>query len=266
MFVADRFIYVQMQKTGCTHIAMLMSKICSGTQIGKHNRPPPGLRESGRYIIGSVRNPWDWYASLWAYGCSRQGALFERLVLDPPGDGTCEAAAWDRSYACADKPELFRLWLHRMHDPTRRHELGERYGESPMSLFCGFFTYRYAYLYSKQLERLYSSDVGANVQLKALLEDDVLDFTIRNEQLEDDLVTALRQCGVPLNEERIQLIYSAPRTNESPGRRTSAFYYDHDTIELVRARDAVLIEKYGYAPPDLRAGPQVPRLPGLKPR
>ena len=80
MFVSDSFIYVQMQKTGCTHIAAIMKRICPGETIGKHNAPTPEERISDRHFISSIRNPWDWYLSLWTYGAQGQGGIASKLT------------------------------------------------------------------------------------------------------------------------------------------------------------------------------------------
>lgn len=37
MFKCDELIYIQMHKTGCTHIASLLSMLFNGEIIGKHN-------------------------------------------------------------------------------------------------------------------------------------------------------------------------------------------------------------------------------------
>lgn len=139
-----------------------------------------------------------------------------------------------------------------IHDPNNRRFLGERYGRSPISLFAGFLTYRYARLYTQDLEALFSPSIASPANLKALVDRRcVLDFTIRNEHLEDDLVRALNQCGILLNEEQLDWIHSLGRTNASSRRRDLGYYYDRSTVELVHNRDRILIDIYGYAAPEL---------------
>jgi hypothetical protein len=259
MFISDRLVYLQLQKTGCTHVAKLLGNVCSGIQIDKHNRLSPDLRQSGRSILGSVRDPWDWYVSLWAFGCSNHGGLHHRLVSDSrhshasaPGSATEleDRADWRITYSSVDNPSFFKKWLRMIHDPCRRYDLGEGYAESPISLYSGFYTYRYAYLYSETVEDLYSEAMASTENLRALIDNNVLDFTIHNERLEDDLLEALEQCGIKLNPDQVQYIRSAQRTNASPGRYPASFYYDEETIELVHRRDAILIDQYGYTTPN----------------
>src|SRR4051812_35017204 len=95
MFVSDRLIYIQMQKTASTHIARVLAEVVGGEQHQQHIR----LRgdRDGRLVVVSVRSPWDWYVSLWAYGCRGGGGrsgVRERLTEPPPGYGEIAGAAW----------------------------------------------------------------------------------------------------------------------------------------------------------------------------
>jgi hypothetical protein len=73
MIVNEKLIYLMMQKTGCSHIAKLILQTVGGERIGTHNKLTD--YNTGKYIIGSIRNPWDWYVSLWAYGCRGKGRV-----------------------------------------------------------------------------------------------------------------------------------------------------------------------------------------------
>jgi hypothetical protein len=62
MFVADGLVYLELQKTGGSHICRLLEQYANGRPEGKHNRLT--AEYSTHYVIGSIRNPWDWYVSL----------------------------------------------------------------------------------------------------------------------------------------------------------------------------------------------------------
>jgi hypothetical protein len=55
-------------------VTRLSSPGLAGEQRGKYNRPDPSL--TNRFVMGSIRNPWDWYVSLWAYGCLCKGSVY----------------------------------------------------------------------------------------------------------------------------------------------------------------------------------------------
>jgi hypothetical protein len=270
VFVNEKLIFIQLEKTGCTHIKRLLQHFLGGTQHDKHSRIPEGFATDGRIIVGSVRNPWDWYVSMWSYGCLRQGSLYADLTapLKIRGHGyrtepalalrrLCNELAkvrrrWQDCYADALDPRLFRRWLRMLHDPANSYDLMDDYAKSPMSHHAGFFTYRYARLFARSLDCLFMPEMKDSARLRSVLEQDIQpDFIIRNENLEQDLITLLEQCRVALSTEQVAFIHSTYKTNPSQRERKTGYYYDPETIELVHSRDRLLIEKYGYAAPDL---------------
>jgi hypothetical protein len=80
MYIADRLIYLRLQKTASTHIGKFLQSMIPGRLIGGHRRLQERRLAVRRYIIGSIRNPWDWYVSLWAYGCQGKGGLYKWLT------------------------------------------------------------------------------------------------------------------------------------------------------------------------------------------
>jgi len=80
MLICDKLIFIELQKTGSTHIKQLLRELVGGVNDGKHNTPDARLLGCGKPFIGSVRNPWLWYLSLWSYGCQEKGELFQRLT------------------------------------------------------------------------------------------------------------------------------------------------------------------------------------------
>ena len=271
MFVSDALVFLELQKTGCTHIAKLMAQVVPGKQIGKHNRLPQDLRDSQRQIVGSIRNPWDWYISLWAYGCGGKGELYHNvavhwpvivwLLRDPgytirtlPYQFKKPARRWRRTYQSSDQPQLFREWLHLMLDPKRKYDLLERYADTPISSYAGLLTYRYIFLFSRNARDLFTKPeaVQSLADLRAFdRQNNQLDHVIRNESLEDDLIQVLTACGAQLTEAQIQTIRQSGRTNASSRKRTLDYYYDQETLELVRSREQFIIDKYRYATPML---------------
>ena len=276
MFVANGLVYLELQKTGGSHICRLLEKYAQGRQERKHNRVT--IDASSGYVIGSIRNPWDWYVSLWAYGVSGQGAVRFRTVTGvdfnyyhrglpramgknwlTPGelftslshDLIKPVCHWRETYQHSSDPVLFRAWLKMLLDRKRRFDIGEGYGFSPLSAHAGLLTYRYFRLYTtgnsvyrdqrlKQFERLAEYDRECNITRGM----------IRTESLEEDFIRVLAEAGCSLTEEQSALIRNkeAGKTNVSE-RKPTLFYYDDETMALVARRDRYLIEKYGYHPP-----------------
>ncbi|MFU8816538.1 MAG: hypothetical protein ACNA7W_14415 [Pseudomonadales bacterium] len=264
MFSSERLVYIELHKTGCTHILKLLSQLVDGQVQGKHNPPSPELRASGRWIMGSIRDPWEWYLSLWAYGCDGKGDLYRQLTSrrrrirfrgwrSRPGraarallQDVSTAGRWQRSYADVNDPARFRDWLHRLHDRRWRHDLGEGFGDCPTSEFAGLLSYRYLRLYCP-----WSFVRAANPERLAAYEREhcFVDHFIRNERLEDDLIHGLQRAGLPLSPAQRRLVFSAGRTNRSSWRAPIGFYYDAASVALVAARERLVIDRFGYQAP-----------------
>lgn len=279
MFVSDSLIFTELHKTGGSHILRCLDAVLDGQRVGKHNRIPPELRD--RFVIGSIRNPWDWYVSLWSYGCSQRGGVFERtrhrfgfqyywrqlnkemgrnwltprqyltqLVFDSrkPMD------EWQEVYSDSNNPELFRKWLTLVLSPERRFDLGEGFGFSPVCHHSGLLTYRYLKLFTHLDQRLYNDAALRNKdELSNIYQDTgFVNRFIRNERLEQDLLEALNSAGIPMTDSQKDLIASSKdnKTNTSE-RRATEFYYDHTTVNLVQDKESLIITNHGYEAPNI---------------
>ena len=275
MFVADSLLYLELQKTGGSHIRRLLKKYTDGDVDGKHNR----LREApDRAVIGSIRNPWDWYVSLWAYGVSGKGAIRVRtgkgLDIDyyyrglpkamgknwlSPGeflnclqqDMRKPVQQWQQAYKNSADPELFRAWIRLLFDEKRRFDIGEGFGFSPLSKHAGLLTYRYFRLFTLGDHVFHDQRLsGPESFAEYDAEFNITSSMIKTESLEQDFVQALSDAGLALTEQQVAEILNKQggKTNVSQ-RKPVDFYYDEETAELVARGDRYIIEKYGYQSP-----------------
>ncbi len=259
MLVCDKLIYLQMQKTACSHIASLLEKTVGGRKIGMHIPLPRRLWSTDKYVVGSIRNPWDWYVSQWSYGCAGRGALFKRLTgrkffrffEKPVAELKKPVTLWRQTYRDYKDPEGFRQWLKLMFDPDRRRDLGEGYAQSPLAGYAGLMTYRYMKIFTKNLPRAERRGLPDPEALKKFdAENNALNFTIRVESIEDELIEALQKAGYTLDADQLRLIRAGAANRTNPSRHLpAASYYDAASLELVDEKEGLLIEKYGYSPP-----------------
>jgi len=273
MFVSDRIVFLELHKTGCTHIRHLLKELVGGELVGKHNKVDPRLFAKDRLFLGSVRDPWDWYVSLWAYGCDHKGSIFASVVkggIKLKGLGwrssplsalrellgsrpRSNAEKWQRTYQDVNDAAAFRDWLHMMHDREFWSDFGEGYGQSRISNIAGLFTYRYINLFCRGEELL---DPDATMTFDQLVEREksgcFINHFIRNENLETDLFAALERSGVEVAPEKKSEILSRSRTNTSSRKHGPDYYYDADSENVVAARERLITGKFGYVPPSLR--------------
>lgn len=269
VFVTDQLIYIQMQKTGSSHIAFLLSRLFDGEQIGNHNAASAEQINSDLYFISSIRNPWAWYLSLWTFGVQGGGGLKEILttrmyrrafssLLENPRQGLGafrheafkSIGEWRAVYDDNSNVESFRQWLKMVHDPRNAHRLGEGYGNSAITTFCGFMTYRYLYLCCNDPRKLCDAGMMSSYSDVARFESEAsyIDFTIRQEALEEDLIAAVE--GVrPLSPGEKETILGTRKVNTSKRSRDIGDYYDDESIELVARREKLLIDKFQYKAP-----------------
>ena len=247
MFISNDLIYIQMQKTGCTHIASLLGKIFDGEQIGKHSAATFEQLNSGRYFISSIRNPWDWYLSLWTFGVQGRGGVMHRLTKSSKN-----TSIWCSVYENNENIESFRKWLKMIHDPCNSIYLGEGYGETEITKLCGFMTYRHLYLCSRDIDKLRKNRLITNFdQLNQFdHENGYIDYFIRQEDLEGTFYKAIEGLRT-LTEKEKKLISESERTNTSIRKFSIEDYYDNESIELIANRDKLIVEKFNYLPPNL---------------
>jgi hypothetical protein len=271
MIINERLIYLQMQKTGCSHIERVLASHVDARPHGpKHGRlhVDPGKR----VVLGSVRNPWAWYVSLWAYGCGpagnfrasltrpaergwRRGSQYLRLAprrvlrgLRPEAPQLRrEPDMWRRLYGDTGDVHRFRAWLRAVLIPPGRDQLPEGYPDSGLSRFAGFMTYRFVRLNSRVAD--WDRRHRRIRDLPALRdfwdESRAIGSCVRTEQLERDLAAALTKAGYDIDPDGIT---AKARANAS-SHRPWEDYYDQETASLVASRDAFIIETFGYDPP-----------------
>lgn len=276
MFVADRLLYLELQKTGGSHIRRLLKQYTDGKAVGKHNRLL--VVPEDKAVIGSIRNPWDWYVSLWAYGVSGKGAIRARtgtgldfnyyyrmlpkamgknwltsaeLVLSMAHDIVKPVSQWQQSYQNSTDPTLFQHWLKLLFDKKRRFDIGEGYGFSPLTQHAGLLTYRYFRLFTPGDAVFHNKNLADADALSAYdQKNNITKGMIRIESLETDFIGLLDEAGVELSKQQKAEILNKEggKTNASK-RKPASFYYDAESLALVAQGDRYLIEKYGYRPP-----------------
>lgn len=279
MFVSEKLVFLELHKTGGTHIGRWLNDLLGGEQIGKHNRLAEHLTH--RFIVGSVRNPWDWYVSLWAFGCAGHGSVYQQTIrradvgyyyrqlpkemgedwLTPSqyfkqfcADLRKPVRQWRDSYADHDDPAHFQAWLKLVFDKSRRFDIAEGFGFSPVSERFGLITYRYLKLFTHLDDALYSDRTLSTFEgVKLAFEDKrLVNYIIRNENLEEELLEAIALAGYELSgQDRDRVLAAhADKTNASK-RRSAAYYYDEETLSMVAEREQLIIESHGYKPPML---------------
>lgn len=248
MFISNELAFIELHKTGCTHIGKLLTSLLDGAQHGKHNPPAPAILNSDRYFLGSIRNPWVWYISLWAYGCGQKGLVYSHTTRPLSVNVQDHRPAknpgkWKRCYSDVHSASAFQDWLYMMNNKKYWNDFGEGYGINPVSSFAGLLSYRYLNLFCRHVPVTLTSidDLIAYEKQNCYINN-----FIRTEHLEDDLIRALESSKITITEQQKQFIYSAGKTNTSATRNLAAHYYNKQTTDLIYEREKIIIDKFSY--------------------
>lgn len=271
MFVTDDLIFIELHKTGSSHIAKLLSSITDGKQIGKHNPAQPKHFDGNHTFLSSIRNPWDWYLSLWSYGCGKMGSFYKRVASPKPrltahgwqknlghalqslaNEPFRNAEEWSDCYRDIEDAGRFRKWLHMVHSADYWADYGEGYSASAVNTVAGFYTYRYLQLCTRNPQELETHHSLTGKQLSRFDQTNCyIDHFIHTEHLEEDFIETMHKCGYELSDETKKMIRSSGRTNTSSGKRATGYYYDNETLQLIQDREQLIIDKFNYTPPSV---------------
>lgn len=263
MVVSDELVFVELNKTGSTHITQILRDLIGGERRGVHNPPSTTLVQSDRCFLGSIRNPWEWYVSLWAYGCQGDGALHGQLttarllghgwrdnvveaVQKLWDDLTKDQKGWKKLYADVTDADLFQRWLIRIHDESVG-PYADAQGKSPLGLLSRF--YANLFWHPDHKERVVRNIGSADEARHLDVEQCYIDHFIRTEHLEDDLAKVLTVILKIVPRNKVDIIYKKSKTNSSRRKRNIRYYYNQKTKNLVNEKDSLIINKFDYKMP-----------------
>lgn len=270
MLITDKIIYIELHKTGSSHTREIFLEMYGGgcKIAGKHasyDSVPEDILGNfeEKLKIGNIRNPWDWYVSLWAFGCQQKGGIYNYLTSDYKIKRLSKKGVksfikrtlkkeyprldhniWNKLYSDSNDYKNFNTWL-KLFLTKEGHDIGEGYKVTNLSKFAGFLTYRYLslYTYKKELNNIKSQE-------ELLLFDErenFMDAIIRNEDIHEDMLKLANL--LQFNDHSIKNILQKfkSRTNISKRDRDYRKYYNDESIKIVQNFEKLIIDKHGYS-------------------
>tara|TARA_Y100000590_G_C15669310_1_gene995693 strand:+ start:90 stop:905 length:816 start_codon:yes stop_codon:yes gene_type:complete len=266
MFLSKDFCYLELHRSASAHISKLLEKYFpKGKRIGIHDRADKDTYNSKIFFLGSIRNPWDWYVSMWAKACEKRGELYEwtalkkfrfhRLGLKTKpflspyiffNQFVKPFKKWNEVYVDPKNLDNFRSWL-KLILKDRIHDDGSGFGLSSIHNFSGQLTYRYLCLFSKRTEDLFNNSISNFDDMKRFDENyNVLNYVIKLENLENDFINFLTKLNMKVDPSEEKLISNLSRTNKSSRINNFIEYYDQESIDIVYQKERLIIDKYNY--------------------
>jgi len=267
MFLSEKFCYLDLHRTGSVQLQkMFKIKVPEGKITGNHNRASEKVINSRRVFVGSIRNPWDWYVSVWSKGCDHTGYSFKRhtnkfffsnlgFKINPffatiifLSQFFKPTEKWKALYSDNKSKKNFRKWLN-MILKERIYDEEAGYGLSSIKKQCGLYTYKYLGLFSTDTSLLFQRN--KHMSYKEIEEFDkknnLINYFIRTESLVKDFCDFLNTINIIVTKDEFDFFCNLEKSNFSKKRELFNYYYDKETIQLIEQMDRLIIEKHGYS-------------------
>ena len=227
MIATDKFVFVHLPRSGGTFVSEVIRKFFpSAREIGYHLPRVLVPKEFSHLpVLGTVRNPWDFYVSWYHHQQSnnRHGPLFSFLSENRKLDFV-ETTRNQLNLADSDKldtliqalPENFNYKERNISNFTR--DVMQRIRGAGI----GLYTFRFNQMFGQA--------------------DDI--YFCRVESLRTDLIPFLERIGGASDALR-SYVLGMDKKNISDHRHYST-YYTAELAELVSIRDRPLIDRFGY--------------------
>ena len=240
MYICKQFVYLGLHKTGSTYIQKYLQTV---PQLqGKVRSGHPGVQSfpfwaQPKRVVGSIRNPWDWYVSLWAFGCLQKGGLYRKLTGKASGHPLSQQWKdhFQELYSDKSNEEHFRQWLQTILADHKEEILG-------INGKYGLMTARYLNMYNDRWKKKGKHLADLTEVVAFDKEHNRLTAIIRQERLDEDLTNFLSSVLTDFTTEDI----SARSKRNLSIRQEYQQYYDESMIQLVEENEAFIIKKYGY--------------------
>jgi hypothetical protein len=254
MIEYKNFIFLDVYKTGSTHINYLLKQITLEPEIRRNRHASitkvrPFTWKGGKLVFSTVRNPWDWYVSMWSYGHTKENPLYDHIK------DAVSKKELDALYDMTEPKVSFPLWLKSIHDPAflARILKGHRLPVSGLADFMGFYTYRFLRVtlpYPELLLRwpfVRSLDSAIKLQKRLAMYDVLMRSETLDEEFAEFVVRYRDRCGFKPG--AADLVNEKAEAHRNTSIRTLESYRDYYTDELrdlVAKRDRLFIDLFGY--------------------
>jgi hypothetical protein len=270
MIFGDKYVFLELPRTGSTYARYILMGIPNSHGVGKkHNvyntlSAKEKIEFDSKYKIGTVRNPFEYYVSQFAFCCEKRGGLYERITTKP--DIFNYYNYWDIFTTIRLQFKYKKDWLKLFSDPNSNKNfkqfmkmlieihpeaIGNHYGLSGLNKSIGLLTFEYLKLFSpdfiKESKSLDSYDKLVNYDR----DNNFMDCILRNEKLRDDLLKNYKYYAD--SEEIVEkAISNRPKRSKTATKKKPAhLFYDEELKNFVYEKDKFIFDKYGYTFEDI---------------
>jgi hypothetical protein len=230
MILAPQFVFLHLHKSGGTFVNEFLIRFIPNAQQAGYHLPRSMIPASHAHlpILGFVRSPWSYYVSWYAFQRSRPqpNALFQTLSANGSHDFAPTIA---RMLSLDADEALLDAVLQALPDRYTGRGLNlPNFALAPIrGSGLGFFSYLYRYMFGTDTR-------GVRIE--------------KMENLREELPSMLNAVGLSLSAQARAYLQATPPANTSPHGEIAS-YYDLRLAELVRRKDALVVEGFEYRGP-----------------
>lgn len=236
MIVTKHFVYIHTSRTAGTFLNKLVLEQVPGAQMIQYHGHLRDLPEeySDLPVIGFVRNPWDWYVSMYCDYRRKRQYVFQ--IISEGGALDFEATV-SRFLNLGDNSDQSKKLLNQLsraaptfidaRRPGPRHLPGlrsEHFADYPENV--GYYSWLFRLMYES--EHTHRIHIG------------------RFENLREEALRLFELTGTPVSPGARTYLKETAALNRSPRPDNFVGGYPPDLEQLVADKDKNLIEEYGY--------------------
>lgn len=236
MIVTDHFVYIHVSRTGGTFLNKLIMEHVPGARMLQYHGHLRDLPAEYAHlpVLGFVRNPWDWYVSMYCDYKRKRQFVFQ--ILSDRGTLDFDATV-SRFLNLGNDSDTSKRLLQQLsraaprvinaQRPARNHLPGLRsahFASYPEGV--GYYTWLFQLMFGT--EREHQLHFG------------------RQENLRNDALRLFEETGTPITDDMRAYLGHARPLNASPRPKNFIGAYAPELEELVAEKDAYLIERFDY--------------------
>lgn len=237
MIVTDRFVYIHTSRSAGTFLNRLILEHVPGARMIQYHGHLKDLpaQYSHLPVIGFVRNPWDWYVSMYFDYRRKQQYVFQVLSEQGTLDFKSTVERFLRLGENSSESEHLRDKLVKLapktintRNPERRELPGLR------SEHFANFTEDQGY-YSWLFRLMYETDKNHRIHIG------------RFENVREEALRLLQLTGVPITGSITAYLSGARVLNSSPRPPSYMGGYSPELEQLLAEKDRYLVERFDYS-------------------
>lgn len=265
MIFGDKYVFLELGRTGSTYARYILKQIPNSKAVGKkHNIYNDLTKEQKAEFeiknkIGTIRNPFEYYVSLFAFCCSERGGLHERITRKPDVLSFYTVTdifktivlhfkykkKWKKITSDENSTENFKEFL-KMLFKTHPEAIGDYYGASKANNIMGFLSFNYLRTYTRHFEKDVKTIIHTDLLFEYDRKNNFIDIMFRNETLKQQLLENHQFYADSKEVIEKSISNRPPRSKTATEKKPFHLFYDDETRNLIYEMDRFIFEKYNY--------------------